>query len=439
MKLSPAPQKPKLQSIWDRSDSYCRQNCGDQHNRNKPMKTTTNITYSALALFALGCFGLSPQARAVCQEGCDTTKVNTFLGEDALLNNTTGFRNTAIGHGALQSNTTGFLNTGVGTFALFSNTTGSSNTAIGDGALVNAISGENTAIGTNALFENTTGDQNTAIGFQALFESTSGRLNTAVGEKALYNNRTGGANTAIGWGASFNGGEGNTAIGFNALNPSNGNNNIAVGASAGANLTEGSDNIDIGNAGVAGELGVIRIGTAGTQTATFIAGIRETPLAHGVAVGVGITANGQLGVRASSARFKEAIKPMDNMSEAIFSLKPVTFRYKKDPAATAQFGLVAEEVAKVHPDLVARDPEGKPFTVRYDEINTMLLNEFLKEHRKGQEQDATISQLKAELTQQHKAIQALTATLKAQAAQIQKVSDQLATNQTGTPLLAENR
>jgi uncharacterized coiled-coil protein SlyX len=144
---------------------------------------------------------------------------------------------------------------------------------------------------------------------------------------------------------------------------------------------------------------------------------------------VGITADGRLGVKASSARFKEAIKPMEKASEAIFSLKPVTFRYKKelDPKATPQFGLVAEQVAKVDPDLVARDAEGKPFTVRYDEVNAMLLNEFLKEHRKVGEQAATITELQSTVAQQQKDIAALTAALKAQAEQIQKVSDQLRT------------
>jgi len=200
-----------------------------------------------------------------------------------------------------------------------------------------------------------------------------------------------------------------------------------LGYLAGENLTTGNNNIDIGNLGVAGESNTIRVGTVGTQTATFIAGIRETPLAQGVAMAVGITADGQLGVKASSARFKEAIKPMEKASEAIFSLKPVTFRYKKelDPKATPQFGLVAEEVAKVDPDLVARDAAGKPFTVRYEEVNAMLLNEFLKEHRKVQEQDGKQKKLEATVTQQQKEIQALTASLKAQAAQIQKVSDQL--------------
>src|SRR4029077_6895823 len=201
----------------------------------------------------------------------------------------------------------------------------------------------------------------------------------------------------------------------------------AVGSFAGSSLTTGSNNIDIGNAGVADESGIIRIGVAGTQTAAYISGIRETPLAHGVAVAVGVTADGQLGVRASSAQLKEAIKPMDKASEAIFSLQPVTFRYKKelDPKATPQFGLVAEQVAKVDPDLVARDAEGKPFTVRYDEVNAMLLNEFLKEHRKVEEQDGKRRTLEATVAQQQKNIAALTAALKSQAAQIQKVSDQL--------------
>ena len=199
------------------------------------------------------------------------------------------------------------------------------------------------------------------------------------------------------------------------------------------------------------ESNTIRIGTTGTQTATFIAGIRETPIAKGVALAVGITADGQLGVRASSARFKEAIKPMDKASEAIFSLQPVTFRYKKalDPQALPQFGLVAEQVAKVDPDLVARDEQGKPFSVRYEEVNAMLLNEFLKEHRKveeqtaiNQRQEAAIARQEqdfhAAIAQQEKEIQALTAALKAQAAQIQKVSDQLRAQASAPRVVANN-
>ena len=181
------------------------------------------------------------------------------------------------------------------------------------------------------------------------------------------------------------------------------------------NLTTGSNNIDIGNAGAAGESNTIRIGTAGTQTSTFVAGVRGVLVAS--AQSVGISPSGQLGVRASSARFKEAIKPMDKASEAILDLKPVTFRYKKelDPKGAPQFGLVAEEVAKVDPDLVMMEDQGKPFTVRYDEVNAMLLNEFLKQHRTVQEQGASITELQ-------KGMEVLTARLKEQEAELQKVS-----------------
>jgi hypothetical protein len=195
------------------------------------------------------------------------------------------------------------------------------------------------------------------------------------------------------------------------LNNTTGSFNIALGDNAGFNLTTGSNNIDIGNVGVAGEAKTIRIGKQGTQTATFIAGINGATVPTGVAVIV--DGSGHLGTTTSSARFKEAIKAMDKASEAILSLRPVTFHYKHDldPDCIPQFGLVAEEVEKVNPDLVARDAEGKPYTVRYEAVNAMLLNEFLKEHRKNEEQQATIARLEKE-------IEALTAGL-------QKVSAQL--------------
>ncbi len=274
-------------------------------------------------------------------------------------------------------------------------------------------------MGQNALLENTIGGDNTAIGHNAIDANTTGNFNTAIGVGALDGN-------------------------------SIGSNNTAIGFSAGYQIT-GDNNIAIGNAGVAGKSGIIRIGTAGTHTATFIAGIRETPLAQGAAIAVGITADGQLGVRASSERFKEAIKPMDKTSEAIFSLQPVTFRYKKafDSQALPQFGLVAEQVAKVNPDLVARDAEGKPFTVRYDEVNAMLLNEFLKEHQKVETLEATVvaqqkgfesqqKQSQAIAARQQNEIAALTAALKAQAAQIQKVSDQLRVKTVAPRIVANN-
>ena len=296
------------------------------------------------------------------------------------------------------------------------------NTAEGDQALFSLTTGaDNTAIGFNTLFSNTTGSSNTAIGVYSLANNTNGSFNTAYGQFALQSNGTGTDNMAVGYNALFN----NTT----------GNSNVAVGASAGINLTTGSANIDLGNPGVAGESKTVRIGTAGTQTATFIAGITGTPV---TGVAVGITADGQLGVRGSSVRFKEAIKPMDKQSEAILALRPVSFRYKKelDPKGTPQFGLVAEQVAQVDPDLVARDVDGKPYTVRYEEVNAMLLNEFLKEHRKVETLEATVAaqqngfesqqkQAQATAAQQQKEINALIATLKEQASQIQKVSNEI--------------
>jgi hypothetical protein len=212
-------------------------------------------------------------------------------------------------------------------------------------------------------------------------------------------------------------GNNNTAIGDRALLfNTNGNSNIALGYQAGASLTRGgNNNIDIGNRGVAGEANTIRIGTIGTQTNTYVAGISGATVPTGVAVI--IDTDGHLGTMTSSARFKEAIKPMDKASEAILALKPVTFRYKHelDPEGIPQFGLVAEEVEKVNPDLVARDEQGKPYTVRYEAVNAMLLNEFLKEHRKVEKLEATVAQ-------QHQDFEAVVAELKGQ---IQKVSAQL--------------
>ncbi len=346
---------------------------------------------------------------------------NTATGSDALTSNTTGIRNTAHGLATLESNTTGSYNTATGRATLESNTTGSYNTATGRAALESNTTGSyNTADGYDALFYNSTGIRNTATGSFALIFNTTGNYNTADGYGALNFNTTGNYNTANGYFALYQNTSGNnsTASGYNALlNNTTGNDNIALGNSAGSNLTTGDNNIDIGNTGLAAESGVIRIGTAGTQTATFIAGIRETPIAHGAAVPVGITPDGQLGVKASSARFKEAIKPMDKTSEAILALKPVTFHYKKelDPDGTPQFGLVAEDVAKVNPDLIARDAEGKIFTVRYDAVNAMLLNEFLKEHRK-------VQKLQSNTEEQQKEIKALAETVREQALQLQKVS-----------------
>src|SRR5262245_41349922 len=344
--------------------------------KTKTSRTTNSMTRLPLrhGLFftalVLACSALSPQARAVCQEGC-LTNLNTVLGDDALISN--------IGAG----------NTAIGWEALFSNTTGGSNTANGGQALqFNTKGGGNTATGAGALGLNRTGSSNTGTGLQALLFNTIGDRNTADGVEALRQNSTGGNNTAVGF-------------------------------RAGHNLTTGSNNIDIGNKGHAGESNTIRIGTTATQTATFIAGISGVAVAGGV--GVIIDNNGQLGTVVSSERFKDAIKPMDKASEAILALKPVTFRFKHelDPAGTPQFGLVAEEVEKVNPALVARDEEGKPYTVRYEAVNAMLLNEFLKEHRTVQELKSIVAKQEANAAQQQKQIEALTAGLQKVTAQLE--------------------
>ena len=322
---------------------------------------------------------------------------NTAIGADALANNVSGNDNTAVGFQALLL-ATGNHNTAVGSEALFFDASGHDNTATGFQALLNNTTGiENVASGAFALIENQTGDFNTATGTGALQANIDGDANTATGTAALSDNTSRINNTANGVNALFfnTTGHDNTADGLNALlNNRTGSNNIAVGSQAGSNLTTGSNNIDIGALGSAGEANTIRIGKSGTQTKTFIHGIRGATVANGVGVIVGTT--GQLGTVVSSARFKEAIKPMDKASEAILALKPVTFRYKKelDPDKIPQFGLIAEEVEKVNPDLVARDEEGKIMSVRYEAVNAMLLNEFLKEHRTVQELKNEYAQLK---------------------------------------------
>jgi hypothetical protein len=353
-----------------------------------PLTQSKNTTIlPVLIVLTLGCFGLSPQARAVCQEGCDAIN-NTFLGEEALVNNTTGFQNTAIGWVTLSSNTTGTGNTATGATSLRYNTTGNNNTATGSGALnSNTTGNNNTATGDFALLDNTTGDRNTAHGLAALETNETGNDNTAIGDSALLQSKD--------------------------------SNNIALGSGAGLNLRTGDHNIYIGNAGLSSnENRVIRIGTRQSHRATYIAGISAAIVPAGVGVIVGT--DGKLGTVVSSERFKTETKPMDKASEAILALKPVTFRYKKelDPDGIPQFGLVAEEVEKVNPDLVARDNQGKPYTVRYEAVNAMLLNEFLKEHRK-------VESLEKVMAEQQKENAAMRAMLKEQASQIHKVSAQL--------------
>jgi hypothetical protein len=393
-------------------------------------------TKSRSRLFWIGLFlGVSVLELSAVAWVSAASLTDTFYGTVAGANTTTGGADSAFGYNALNQNTTGEGNTAVGLSALFANISGIQNTAVGGDALQTCTTDNNTAVGYGALSENATGTNNTAIGLYALggTAGSSGSNNTASGLQALTANTTGAFNTANGVVALYTNtsGDSNTAIGHGALSSNTtGGSNIALGDSAGSLLSTGGNNIDIGHVGVAGESGNIRIGTSGTQTATFIAGIRGVAIAG--AQPVGVNASGQLGIRASSARYKEAIKPMDKASEVILSLRPVTFRYKNelDPKGSRQFGLVAEQVATVDPDLVARDEQGKPFTVRYEEVNAMLLNEFLKEHSTVREQKASISRLQSAMAQQEREIQAL-------AASLHKVSDQLELTKS-TPRVAAN-
>jgi len=362
-----------------------------------------------------------------------TGQQNTAIGYQALFSNTAG-ANTATGYQALLSNTTGSANTADGIFTLSATTTGSGNTASGAGALGgNTTGSNNTAIGANTLSSANTGDENTAVGFQALSSNTDGIDNTAIGFQALSSNTDGVQNTAVGSFALLNNtGVNNTAIGLGALlNNTTGGANIAIGFQAGGAVTTGSQNILIGNSGFSDDLKTIRIGQPLAQTQAFIAGIFNSAITGTPVV---VDGGGRLGVAASSKRFKDAIKPMNEASDSILALKPVAFHYKQeiDPAAIPQFGLVAEEVEKVNPALITRDAEGKPFTVRYDAVNAMLLNEFLKEHRKVQEQETTIAQLKKEM-------EAVVAHLQEQDSKIQKVSDQIQTNSSTAKAIASAR
>jgi hypothetical protein len=359
----------------------------------------------------LACFGLSQRAQGVvpAPDG-GYPGGNTAEGQNALLSLTTGTNNTAVGWFSLKTVTTGQYNTAVGAGALAVNTA-SLNTATGAAALWRNTSGySNTANGALALFSNTTGGGNTANGYQALDSNTEGNGNTANGVQALANNTTGSYNTANG---TF------------ALIHTTGNSNTALGDSAGASLTTGNGNVCIG---------ADIFGVAGESNTTRIRNIYAS-MANGRAVYV--NSDSKIGTLVSSRRFKEEIKPMDKASEVLFALKPVTFRYKKefDAGRAPMFGLVAEDVEQVDPHLVSRNDKGEVETVRYEQINAMLLNEFLKEHRKVEK---LTRDFQATVAQQQKEIQALTAKLKEQAAQIQKVSAQVEMSNPKTKVVLNN-
>ena len=365
-----------------------------------------NIILTTIVL-TLGFFALPPRTQAVvpAPDG-GYPNFNTAEGQNALFSLTTGQWNTALGAFTLRSDTDGSYNTAVGTAALLSNVgsqngvNGSQNTAVGAAALLlNSTGSRNTGVGADALLNNTIGGRNTAVGTTALDENVSGNDNTAVGNNALVRS-TGGSNTGIGSGALGNNTSGvsNTAIGEGALADNTiGGGNIALGYAAGNNVTTANNVICIGADG------------NNVDNACYIGQIFGATSSGGTAVFV--NSNGRLGTMTSSKRFKQDIKPMDNVSEALYSLKPVSFRYKKefDPAGASQLGLVAEDVEKVSPDLVVRDKEGKPYSVRYEQVNAMLLNEFLKEHRKVESLEAALDTVKKRLNKQEARIQKVSA------------------------------
>src|SRR5438067_9594706 len=387
-----------------------------------------------LIAFMLSCFALSAKILAVvpAPDGGYPGN-NTAEGTNALFSLTSGIDNTALGFEALFRNTTGDFNTAEGFGALFNNTSGTQNTATGVNALISNTTGSfNTAHGVNTLFRNTTGFQNAATGVQALFSNTTGIHNTAAGFQALLSNTTGNHNTADGDNALVHTTTGifNTAIGAHALDQNIiGSSNVALGFQAGFNIT-GSGNVCVGEniVGVAGESNVTRIRNVGS-----------TAQANGVFVTVG--AGGKLGFQVSSRRYKDDIKPMDRASEALFALKPVSFRYKQeiDPARSPDFGLIAEDVATVNPDLVARDEEGKIVTVRYQAVNAMLLNEFLKEHKKVQEQEAVIAQVKSNAAKQEATIARQQKQIEALTEGLQKVSAQLEAGKTSPRIVLNDQ
>jgi hypothetical protein len=392
------------------------------------------------ALFSLTSGGYNTGVGLFSLRTDTTGSFNTAIGAGTLLANTAD-QNTATGAGALLSNTTGFVNTANGAFALFSNTEGITNAATGDSALFSNTTGNyNTADGAFALFSNTTGALNTANGYAALNRNTTGDHNTANGDGALFNNTAGDFNTANAYHALFSNitGLSNTAAGSEALaNNTTGSDNTAMGAAALFSNTIGVGNTALGvgaGGGVTTASNVICIGLAGQDVgdSCFIGNIFNATSSGGTAVF--INSDGKLGTILSSRRFKEEIKPMERASEALFALRPITFRYKKniDPQGIPQFGLVAEDVEQINPDLVVRDKDGTVNTVRYEAVNAMLLNEFLKEHCRVEEQEASIRRLQSvvakqegTIVQQKQGMEAVTARLNEQATQIQKVSAQL--------------
>ena len=350
-------------------------------------------------LSALVCFGLCQQV----QSATDTPDPGSVPTS-----------NTADGQGALGSLTTGLYNSAFGFLSVLSLSDANFDTGVGAAALLVDNGGTNTAVGAGALLNNSDGADNNAVGAFALFNNVSGFFNNAHGRNALLNS-TGSQNNAMGDDAMFfnTTGSFNTAIGDDALDANvDGNNNVAVGDEAGTGLGASVNNCIAINVPGAGPFATL-------DNTCFIGSIFDQPVSDvGTQEAVFVDQFNVVGISASSRRFKHDIQPMDKASEAILALKPVTFKYNADKNGRTQYGLIAEEVATVNPDLVVQHKDGESSTVRYEQVNAMLLNEFLKEHKKVQNLEVTVAQ-------QQQGMEVLTAQLKEQAAQIQKVSAQL--------------
>ena len=415
---------------------------------------------------ALCWFALSPPLKAVdCPSTCTAAGGNTGLGVNALTSvnpGAGGINNTAVGTNALTADTGGFYNVAVGSGALANNISGNFNMAIGAEALnqnnanfnlaigfrvafQNTIGNHLTGIGAAAMRNNTTAGFNTAVGADALRENTSTELNVAVGDSALtsFNGTaaTDGANTALGSIAlvTLTSGQENVAVGRRALeNSTSGSNNTSLGWRSGDGVLTGDGNTCIGSStctNTSSADNVVCIGqnsagenfsnrayipNVGQFTQNFVVGNVEFVTVR--------LSDGKLGHTVSSRRYKDDIKPMGDASELIYKLKPVSFRYKKTPeyqGDNLDYGLIAEDVAEIDPKLAIRDGKGQIESLRYVAIYNMMLNEFLKEHKKVEEQQASIADLKSTVALQQKEMQVLTAQLKEQAAQIQKVSAQV--------------
>jgi hypothetical protein len=415
---------PNSQAVVPAPDgAYAGGNTAEGHLALASLNTSAGLYNTAVGVYSL----LSITDGDLCTAlgagtlFANTASENTATGAGALLSNTTGEDNTAHGAFALFSNTEGGVNTAVGDSALFSNTTGNFNTAVGDQALRNNTTGEeNTAVGDAALANNPPGNFNTAVGGIAAL-NTSGSENTAIGRAALATNTTGNVNTAVGDGALFS---------------STGSGNIALGQNAGGSVTTANNVICIGTSG------------ANVSNSCFIGQIyfNVQPIVGTDPDSVTITSAGRLGRgNVSSRRYKHDIQPMEKASEALYALKPVSFRYNKeyDATQTLAFGLVAEEVAEVYPDLVGRNPNGEPESVRYEQINAMLLNEFLKQHRKVEQQAREMRQQRKDfettIAELKKQIEAVAAHSKKQDANIQRVSAQIDLSRSVTKLADDNQ